>query len=154
MNAVAEVQRGREHFAHRAWGDAYAALSAADQQAPLTPDDLDRMATAAYMLGRHEEYFDALGRAHRAHLDAGEGLLASHSALWIGVTLAQEGEMARASGWLARARRLIEREARDCLEQGYLLIPRMFEEEATGDAPAASLIRILYGGFGISYVTV
>jgi ATP/maltotriose-dependent transcriptional regulator MalT len=137
VNAVTDVERGRELFAHRAWGDAHAALSAADRQAPLAPGDLDRLATAAYMLGLQEEYLDALGRAHRAHLDAGAGLQAAGSALWIGITLAQQGEMARAGGWLGRARRLVEREGRDCVERGYLLIPQMFGEEASGDAQAA-----------------
>ena len=33
--------------------------------------------------------------------------------------------------------RLVEREDRDCVEQGYLLLPLMFEHEAAGDHDAA-----------------
>ncbi|UGS34941.1 LuxR family transcriptional regulator [Capillimicrobium parvum] len=137
MDAVAEVEQGREFYADRAWADAYAALSGADREAALPADDLELLATAAYMVGREDEYFGALSRAHRAHLNAGEALRAARCALWVGMNLAQRGEMGRASGWLGRARRLIEREPCDCVEQGYLLIPRMFEQEATGDLSAA-----------------
>ena len=37
------------------------------------------------------------------------------------------GRWAARRGWLGRARRLVEREERDCVEQGYLLLPLMFE---------------------------
>jgi DNA-binding CsgD family transcriptional regulator len=137
VDVVAEIEQGREFYAHRAWGDAYAALSAADREAALPADDLELLATTAYMLGREDEYFGALGRAHRAHLNAGKGLHAARCALWIGMNLAQRGEMGQAGGWLGRARRLVEREGRECVERGYLLIPRMFEHEAMGDLSAA-----------------
>jgi len=58
-------------------------------------------------------------------------------AFWIGINLTLRGEMGRASGWLGRARRLVEGEGRDCVEQGYLLMPVMFEREAAGDHEAA-----------------
>ena len=137
MHALAELERARELYAQRAWRNAHVALSAADRQAPLAAADLELLATAAYMIGRQEEYFELLGRAHRAHLDAGEGLRAAHCALWIGINLAQKGDSGRAGGWLGRARRLVEREGRECAEQGYLLIPRMFEQETRGDPEAA-----------------
>jgi DNA-binding CsgD family transcriptional regulator len=135
--ALAELEQARELYAQRAWCNAHAALSAADRQAPLAAPDLELLATAAYMIGRQEEYFEVLGRAHSAHLDAGDALRAAHCALWIGINLAQKGDMGRAGGWLGRARRLVEREGRECVEQGYLLIPRMFEQEMSGDPEAA-----------------
>ncbi len=137
VDAVAEVEQGREFYAVRAWSDAYAALSGVDRRAPLAADDLELLATAAYMLGRQDEYFDALERSHQAHLNAGEALRAARCALWIGMNLAQQGEMGRAGGWLGRARRLVEREGRECAEQGYLLMPLMFQHEASGDLDAA-----------------
>jgi len=137
VNAVTEIEQGREFYADRAWSAAYAALSRADREAALAADDLELLATAAYMIGREDEYFGALGRAHQAHLNAGEALHAARCALWIGMNLAQRGEMGRAGGWLGRARRLVDREGRECVEQGYLLVPRMFEHEAMGDLSAA-----------------
>jgi len=137
VDAVVEVERGREFCADRAWSDAYAALSGADREAPLAVDDLELLATAAYMIGRQDEYFSVLGRAHQAHLNAGEALHAARCALWVGMNLAQQGEMGRAGGWLGRARRLVEREGRECVEQGYLLMPLMFQHEASGNLDAA-----------------
>ena len=55
MNSTAELERGRASFARRAWLDAFTALSSADRNAPLEPDDLERFATAAYLVGRYSE---------------------------------------------------------------------------------------------------
>ena len=85
--------------------------------------DLERLATAAYMLGRDEEYLRALERAYQLHLDGGVPLRAVRCAFWMGLDLTLRGEMGRAGGWLARAKRLLERNERDCVEHGYLRIP-------------------------------
>jgi hypothetical protein len=52
VRAIAEVERARELYALRARSDAHAALSAADGHEPLGAGDLERLATAAYMIGR------------------------------------------------------------------------------------------------------
>ncbi len=147
MDALAEVERGREFYADRAWSDAYAALSAADRNATLSAGDLELLSVAAYMLGRHNDFYDALERAHQAHLNAGEALPAARCAFWVGINLVQEGEMGRAGGWIGRAQRLVDHEGGECVERGYLLIPGMFQREAQGDiegaiAVAAEAIRI------------
>ena len=135
--ATAALERGRDAYSDRAWRDAYEALSNADGEEALAAEDLELLSISAYMLGRHEDFYGALERAHQAHLDMGEALLAARCAFWVGMNLVQEGEMGRAGGWLGRTRRLVEREGRDCVEQGYLLIPRMFELEASGDLDGA-----------------
>ena len=118
--------------------EAYESLSRADRESSLAPDDLALLATCAYMIGREGEYRELLERAHRAHLDAGEELAALRCAFWIGVTLASHGEIGRASGWLRRARRLLERQDGDRVERGYLLLPAVFEQAASGDWEAAA----------------
>lgn len=118
--------------------DARESLASADKAVPLGADDLELLATSAYMLGREDDYFQALERSHQAHLDAGEALRAVRCAFWVGANLARQGEMGRASGWLARAQRLVEREERECVERGYLLIPAMFQHEGAGDWDAAA----------------
>lgn len=45
------IDQGRESFAAQAWADAYAQFSIADQRSPLRPDDLERLAAAAYLTG-------------------------------------------------------------------------------------------------------
>ena len=90
------------------------------------------------MLGREDDYFGLLERAHRAHLDAGEALPAVRCAFWIGANLARRGEVGRAGGWLARAQRLLDREDGERVEHGYMLIPLVFQHEASGDLDAAT----------------
>ena len=116
--------------------DAYEALSAADQADPLRPEDLVLLANTGYMLGREADYLGTMERAHRAHLDAGEPLPAVRCAFWIGFCLANRGETGRASGWLGRARRLLDEQERDCVEGGYLLLPVVAALAAGGDGEA------------------
>ena len=132
------LEQGRASYARRQWVDACRALSSADDEQPLDAGDLELLATSAYMLGRQDEYFSALERSHHAHLDAGEVDRAVRCAFWVGVNLAREGEMGRASGWLGRAQRLLEKQRRDCVEHGYLLLPAMFQQQAAGDWEAAA----------------
>ncbi len=136
--AVDALGRGRESYARRAWTDAYRWLSQADQASPLGVEDVELLATSAYMLGRDDEWMDLLGRAHQLHADAGEALRAVRCAFWVGVNLALRGDVGQASGWLGRAQRLLEREGGDCVERGYMLLPVMFEQEARGDLEAAA----------------
>ena len=71
MTAADALDRGRAAFGRRAWGDAYAQLSAADREAALEPEDLERLAMAAYLVGRDDESADVWTRAHHAFLGRG-----------------------------------------------------------------------------------
>ena len=137
VDAMDELEQGREAYARRAWRDAYGSLSDADQAAPLGAENLELLATSAYMVGHDNEYLSYLERAHHAYVDAGEALRAVRCAFWVGINLARRGEMGRASGWLGRSQRLLDREEHDCVEHGYMLLPAMFQHEATGDHDAA-----------------
>jgi DNA-binding CsgD family transcriptional regulator len=128
-----EVARGRDAYARQRWGEAYEMLAAADRSAPLDLHEVELLATSAYMLGREQEYRELLERAYRGHLKAEERLAAFRCAFWIGVTLALQGERGQAGGWLGRAERLLDREATDCVERGYLLVLRGIEHDIDGD---------------------
>jgi hypothetical protein len=117
--------------------DAYKSLSQADQAAQLGAEDLELLATSAFMLGRDDDCLNSLERAHHAYLDAGEAMRAVRCAFWLVINLALRGEMSRATGWLGRAQRLVERDGGDCVERGYLLVPIMLRHEAAGDWEAA-----------------
>ena len=130
-------ERGLAAYARRAWVEAHEALALADATAPLAPDHLERLATAAYMLGRDDAYVQTLERAHHRRLDEGDALGAARCAFWIGMNLLLRGERGPAAGWFGRAGRLVEREGSDCVERGFLLLPRVFEHAAAGDRPAA-----------------
>ena len=131
------VSRGREAFARRAWLDAFELLSLADQTAPLGADELELLATSAYMVARDDEHVRALERAHHAHLDAGDIQRAVYCVYWIGHNLMLRGEMGPATGWFGRGQRLLEGEERDCAERGYLLIPVLVGHAVAGDHEAA-----------------
>ncbi len=133
-----ELERGRELYVQRAWVEAYESLARVDREAPLSAEDLELLATVAYMLGHDEEQLSALQRAHQAYLDRGEDLPAVRCAFWVGVHLLLRGEVARTAGWFARAQRVLEHEERDCVEQGYLLIAAVLQQRSVGDWAAAS----------------
>jgi hypothetical protein len=65
MTRADALDRGRETFGRQAWGDAYAPLSAADREAALEPDDLERLAKAAHLVGRDVDSGDVWARAHQ-----------------------------------------------------------------------------------------
>jgi DNA-binding CsgD family transcriptional regulator len=132
-----DLERGLECYARRQWADAYDALSRADQAAPLLARHLERLAMAAYLVGRDEEYLRALERAHQRYLDTGEGVRAVRCAFWLGMRLLFRGEAGGATGWFARAQRLLEREPRECAERGYLLLPVVEQQLAAADYEAA-----------------
>lgn len=138
--AARDLERGREAYERRTWGEAFETLSTADRSAPLRAEDLERLATCAYMLGRNEDSMSTLGRAHQAYLEAGETLRAANCAFWIGMHHFVAGEHGIGGGWLARAQRLIEREGRECAEQGYMLLPAAFREAGGGNNAAAATL--------------
>jgi DNA-binding CsgD family transcriptional regulator len=148
VDTAGRLERGRQAYVGRAWRDAYESLSLADQLAPLCAEDLDLLATSASMLGHDAAYVEILERAHHAYLDAGEALRAVRCAFWVGTHLAIRGEMGGATGWLGRAKRLVELEQRECVERGYLLVPQMMGQEAAGDYEAAYATAVEAAGIG------
>jgi ATP/maltotriose-dependent transcriptional regulator MalT len=138
MHTTTSLQRGREAYGKRAWLEAYELLVRADVEGPLAGPDLELLATAAYMLGRDEESMRGLGRAHDRYLETGETQRAARAAGWVGMHFAARGEVGPASGWLGRAKRLLDQESGESAERGYLLMPAIFQHEAAGDFAAAA----------------
>ena len=134
------LELGRERYAARAWAAAHEQLLRADAERPLGGLDLERLATAAYMTGGEREYLGLLERAHRSYQGEGDDAAALRAAFWIGLNLARRGEAGPASGWLGRARRLLDRQGEERVESGYLTLPRVFEREAAGDWRGAAAL--------------
>ena len=137
MGGDGELARGREAAGRLAWADAYTALSLADRSSPLAGEDLELLATAAYLLGRVEESLQALQRAQQIYAEGGDPRRAARCAFWIWFHLINQEELAQASGWLARANRLLEHEQQECPERGYMLIPVAFQHVVAGDYTGA-----------------
>ena len=49
MTDLATVRPGRKSFEQRAWAESFRLLQAADRDAPLDTQDLERLAIAAYL---------------------------------------------------------------------------------------------------------
>lgn len=146
-----DLVRGRESFGRRQWAQAYSSLASADASDPLDVEDLELLSTAAYLVGRDDDYLRTLERAHRAYLEAGKGAPAARCAFWLGLRLLFRGEFGPATGWFGRARRLVEETTRDCVEQGYLMLPLVEQRMAAGDHAAAYQIACEAGALGARF---
>ena len=124
------------------WGDAPVEVVSG-----LDGKELEQQATGAYLAGRVGDALGALQRAQQVHARQGDHRRAARNAFWLGFILLSRGELAQGSGWLARARRLLEHEPPDCAEQGYLLLPAALEQMA-GEPAAARLTAARAAGIG------
>jgi DNA-binding NarL/FixJ family response regulator len=159
VTAAAELEHGRACYAERAWERAYEALAAADRSLPLSAEDLELLARAAYMLGRDDDYVGALERAQHEHLASGAVAAAVRCAFWIGHSMLFRGRAGPARGWFGRAERLLERVPGDCAAHGYVLIPRWIEQMRAGDweaghatAAAAAAIGERHGDADLTWL--
>jgi DNA-binding CsgD family transcriptional regulator len=129
---VVQLEQARADFERSDWIAAYDAWSVADPGA-LSVEDLDDLATAAELLGHHDETVAALQRAFMACQEAGEPRAAVRSAFRLAMTTAAHGEPALAAGWTSRAEGLLEEVDEDCAERGWVAFLRMFRALGTGD---------------------
>jgi hypothetical protein len=138
MTMADPLDQGRQYFGRQAWADAFAQLSAADRETRLAPEDLERLSTAAYLLGRDADSIDIWARAHHDLLRRGDLERAARCAFWLSFILLNKGELVRGGGWVARARRLLDDGQHDCVEQGYLLWGVAARSIFEGDNTSAS----------------
>jgi len=133
------LEAARAAYAGRNWADAYDLFAAADAIAPVEADDLERLATAAYLVGRDERSLSAFERAYQSNIDT-RPARAARCAFWLGLTLLFAGKAARGNGWLARAQRLVDSEPNMEAEAGYLLLPEIEGKLGAGDWEAAQAL--------------
>lgn len=131
------LARGRAAYDRQAWGEARDALRSAGADEDLDVADLERLAVATYLTGRHDEAIATLERLHHRLLDEGDVTHAVRWAVWLTLLLALRGDHAPASGWLGRARRLLDTTSADLPERGFVLVPAGLQALGTGDAAGA-----------------
>lgn len=151
MTRAGALDRGRSSFERHVWGDAYEQLSAAQAEEPLGPNDLERLAVAAALVGKDEDSAQAWERAHLQLLEQDEVTRAARCAFWLAFGLFNSGEMARGGGWLARAKRLLDEYGKECVEQGFLLIPAAFQTMEGGDPDSARSMFVQVAQIGERY---
>ena len=129
--APSELEQARDAYRRHAWAEAYALLSAADAREELAAADLNRLAYAAYWTGRLDGYLEALERAYRLLLQDGDSAQAALTALMLQWDNRSKPAPAIASGWFARAERLLEGQP-DSVAHGYLAQARIWTALAAG----------------------
>jgi DNA-binding CsgD family transcriptional regulator len=147
MGDLPPLRRAREAFARRAWAESYRLFEAADHDAALDAGALDCFATAAYLLGRDADSERLRTRAHHAFFDRGDYEAAARTAWLLAFGLALRGASAPASGWFARAERILDEARLDSVVRGYLLVPSAIQriaqgDPASGDAAFAQAVEI------------
>jgi DNA-binding CsgD family transcriptional regulator/predicted negative regulator of RcsB-dependent stress response len=122
----------------RDWAAEYAELSAREPLTSYEPADIEHLAGAAYLAGDQTGCIDVLTRAHALALERGETRQGARFAFWIAFSLIGQRESSRATGWVARARRLLEDYGHECVECGYVMVPQALGQTASGDLPGAA----------------
>ena len=137
---VVELEQARAAFDRGDWEAAVEGWSASDRDA-LAAADLEDLATADELLGRHDEAVRALQQAFVCWQQSGDLSRAVKCAFRLAMTAATHGEPAMFAGWTARAEGLVAEVDGDVPEGGWVAFLRMFRALHAGayaDAAAAA----------------
>lgn len=132
------LRQAREAYAQSAWDDAFGLFSEADGVAGLEPDDMQSLAMSAALTARDDAMLAACERMHQMHLEAGRSEEAARAAFWVGFRLFSLGETGRAGAWIQRAQRLLAGLQRQCVVDGYLMLPEIYQRHMQGDFGSAA----------------
>ncbi|MGE5729221.1 MAG: protein kinase domain-containing protein [Gemmatimonas sp.] len=102
------LRNGLQAFERSDWHAAFDALSAAEAVGPLSPEDLERLAEAAWWIGKSDECIKMRERVYALYVERGD----AHRAAGVAIAVAEDyfHKLARsvAHGWLQRAERHLE----------------------------------------------
>lgn len=140
--AIDEVFRARKAASRLDWQEAYEMLSRVDRRSGLKVEDLELLATSAFLTGHREESRRARTRAYHTYLHRGEYRWAARCAVKIGLEQISTSEITQAAGclpasmsgctaWIDRASTHLAGEGEGA-EHGFLLIPEAYEQLAIG----------------------
>ena len=118
------------------WADAMDSFTAAlsDEEGP---EALEGLSWAAWWLDDADAVFDARERAFQLYRERGADASAARMAIWLASDqLDFRGAASVASGWLRRARRLLD-SLEPCPEHGWLSFHEGYLAQLSGDAAAA-----------------
>ena len=136
MAVVGDVDRARRAYARGGWPEAYDLWSEAGL-ARLADSDLADFATAAELLGHHDDSVRAMQQEFRSHEESGRPRAAVRTAVRLAMSCATHGEPALFSGWSARAEALLDDVGADSSEAGWVAFVRMFGYLHRGEIPQA-----------------
>lgn len=123
------LEQARAAYDRFRWDEAYRCYRAAAERERLGTQDLAALADAAWWLGHNDESLTLSEQVYRHHLHGEQVPQAARLAIEVGCLWFMRGKPTVGSGWISRARRLLE-DAPECAAHGYL---RYLEvEEALG----------------------
>ena len=96
-----------QHFADADWAAARDAFAAVLEHEPDDPDALDGLGQSLWWLGERDAGIDRRREAYAAYQRRGDARSAGALAVYLAGEHRIDGQEAAASGWLARARRLL-----------------------------------------------
>jgi tetratricopeptide (TPR) repeat protein len=113
------LHMGLQAFERCEWNAAYDALAGANARGGLSPAHLERLAEAAWWVGRGDECITARELAYERHLESGDQRRAAAVALAVAEDHFHKLARSVAHGWLQRAERHL-RELPESIEHGWL----------------------------------
>ena len=131
------LEAAREALRRHAWREGYELLERADTDAPLSPEDLEGLAAAAWWTGRLDACIAARQRAFGAYTAVDDCRRAARVAMALAKDHYAKGASSIGSAWVTRAERLLADEP-ECVERGYLeRLLSVIAFEGRGDVEAA-----------------
>lgn len=131
-----QIEKARAAFERHEWREALDLLTETDQSQELEPPDLERLAEAAWWMGRLGDTIGARERAYAAHRRLGDARGAARMAIKLASDYGFKGEGSLSAGWFRRAERLLG-EVPESPEHGYLSRRRAALAVDRGDIKAA-----------------
>jgi hypothetical protein len=113
------LTQGRQASEAHAWSEAFDLLGGADATTKLSPEDLERLAEAAWWMGRVDDSIGARERAHAGYLLREETARAARVAIDIAWDHFVRLDSAVGQGWVSRAERLLD-DVPESAAHGYL----------------------------------
>jgi class 3 adenylate cyclase len=130
---VGSLEAGREAVDRHAWSEGYELLKESDTAGTIPPEDLERLAGAAWWMGQLDDCISARERAFAAYMDTADRRRAAMVAMKLAKDNYFKGASSIATGWVNRAERLLAEEP-ECIEQGYLeRLKAVIAHEGAGD---------------------
>ena len=132
------LQQARQAYERRAWRSAHAQYAEADILSPLPPDDLERYARTAVLLGDDDQYVELLARVSRLWVAESELARAAECTCYLAMNLSFRGQWGPASGWWSRAQQQVEAVGHDGPARALLIGSHAIQVMLGGELAKAS----------------
>jgi DNA-binding CsgD family transcriptional regulator len=116
---MADLAQARAAYDEKRWRAAHTAF--AEHELELEPEDLERFARTALLIGDDAEYIDRLASAARAFEAHGDLARAAECACYAALNLSFRGEWGPSSAWSTRAREWLAHVDGDCAARALAL---------------------------------